>query len=118
MYVDSPQPSGVAFLKAPGAPSQSPLRTLSHLLRHRELWPKHFQWDFKYCPSCAIGLAQRAGLGHPHRDLPEDVRGDIFCRATTKRVRFLLFFTRPARTHEVTPEMVADQIDDYLTRAE
>jgi hypothetical protein len=32
---------------------------LAYVLRHRELWPAGFTWDYGYCDTCAIGLASR-----------------------------------------------------------
>lgn len=32
---------------------------LAYLLRHKELWPKDFVFNFLDCDTCAMGLAQR-----------------------------------------------------------
>src|SRR5947209_5961222 len=39
-----------------GTPS---LAALAHVLRHRELWPADFRWNFAYSHQCAMGLAHR-----------------------------------------------------------
>ena len=35
------------------------LKNLSYILRHREWWPDGFEWDYRYCASCAIGLCEK-----------------------------------------------------------
>ena len=35
------------------------LEALSYALRHRELWPSGFVWEFNNCNRCAMGLAWR-----------------------------------------------------------
>jgi hypothetical protein len=32
---------------------------LIFLLRHKELWPKGFEWDFMNCEQCAMGLVHK-----------------------------------------------------------
>jgi hypothetical protein len=32
------------------------LAALSYALRHPEMWPKGFEWDYSFCHSCAMGL--------------------------------------------------------------
>lgn len=32
------------------------LEGIAYVLRHKELWPKNFQWDFAWRPTCALGL--------------------------------------------------------------
>jgi hypothetical protein len=39
-----------------GDPSIS---TLAYVLRHPELWPENFSWDYSSAPHCAMGLAHR-----------------------------------------------------------
>ena len=34
------------------------LKALSHILRHKELWPEGFKWYFGSCRSCAMGMAK------------------------------------------------------------
>lgn len=35
------------------------IKGLAYLLRHRELWPKGFRWDYNSRNRCAIGLMTR-----------------------------------------------------------
>jgi hypothetical protein len=35
------------------------MKALSFLLRHRELWPSDFVWDYMYHQTCAYGLMLR-----------------------------------------------------------
>jgi hypothetical protein len=60
------------------------METLSYLLRHKELWPTDFAWDYSKCENCAIGLA-------------------VFQHVTTGVER-----------SSITPEMVADAIDNMM----
>jgi hypothetical protein len=97
------------------------LRKLAFVLRHPEEWPKGFVWDYKFCTSCAIGLASRMwrqiDAAHntsapnlpvsrmaQHFAIPYDVALKIFFQATPKK-----------RDHSnTTPEDVARLIDAYL----
>src|SRR6266576_1609339 len=36
---------------------QPSLERLAYLLRHKDLWPKGFKWNFCMCERCAMGLA-------------------------------------------------------------
>lgn len=94
------------------------LAGLSYLLRHRELWPAGFSWNFSGCHSCAMGLAHRTwanslwrrfttGLRYP--DAPSMQRVFGISEHNT-----LQFFYYGYDTASVTPEMVADKIDAYL----
>jgi hypothetical protein len=37
---------------------------LSFALRHAELWPADFHWDYSRCETCAMGLARRMWPKH------------------------------------------------------
>jgi hypothetical protein len=37
---------------------------LSFALRHKELWPADFHWDYSRCETCAMGLARRMWPKH------------------------------------------------------
>jgi hypothetical protein len=37
---------------------------LSFALRHKELWPADFKWDYTRCEYCAMGLARRMWPKH------------------------------------------------------
>lgn len=44
---------------APVDLSKPSLEALAYLLRHKELWPAGFEWNFDECDTCAIGLTTR-----------------------------------------------------------
>lgn len=113
MYIDTQQPSAVPLdLTNPN------LRALSHVLRHRELWPSDFAWDFHFGSTCAIGLSRRVLGDFNSERMDAYSENRIFFSTRGKRVRHMGVFSRRARRmSEVTPEMVADQIDEYLEAA-
>lgn len=91
------------------------LHALSYALRHPDTWPDGFVWDYKECDQCAMGLAHCLWRS----SIPE---ADTWNGASIMAKKFAMpygeaeniFFNHKA----VTPEMVADQIDKYLERAE
>lgn len=106
---------------------QPSLQALAYLLRHREKWPKDFSWDFGYCNRCAMGLAAElwgkidtGGSNHAIKDMakvlgmPLDDVKIIFGGYGTWTQRF----DNAIGFVGITPEMVADQIDLYLTRSD
>lgn len=99
------------------------LENLSHVLRHHETWPQGFEWDFAKTECCALGLAERlwadqlGSVAAMFAALSYWEYVNIFLRSGTKpRQKFLRFFTRECFLEEVTPGMVADQIDAYLAK--
>jgi hypothetical protein len=101
-------------LFAIGEPS---LKNLSHVLRHQELWPDGFEWDYASCHSCAMGLAHQLWslVDSPNSHviarvfgMPPGLAGRIFGGNHTLCTYGTAYFP------DVTPEMVADQIDAYL----
>ncbi len=88
------------------------LENLAYVLRHRETWPRGFEWDYRFGPSCAIGLSAETwpGNGLSYR-LPRDIIVGV-----RPPDRWFEFF-RPFRGMEaVTASMVADAIDHLLAR--
>lgn len=94
------------------------LKGLAFALRHHELWPREFKWDYTECKSCAMGLAvQLWNLSGGEctytlaRAFSEDIRDfdrstlDIFCGLSSKLHKKMCC---------VTPEDVADALDEYL----
>lgn len=86
--------------------SRPSLRGLSYLLRHKELWPVGFEWDFGNCDRCAMGLAFSIwNLGElggsysmtEHFPISEKTSGELFLLRHSAIV--------------ITPEMIADRID-------
>jgi hypothetical protein len=101
-----------AFLKDTDKPS---LERLSYVLRHKELWPEGFQWDFSVCVQCAMGMArdlwwkgETAGLTEISYkfDLAYPDSKSMFLAPANK------WYGKSMRA--VTPNMVADRIDAYL----
>ena len=123
-----------AFLDDMTKPS---LHALSYALRHPDTWPRGFSWNYRNCNRCAMGLA---GLlweslsisGDDYEDAVSDVaRGFAlpYCEARSMFLGDGTWAPRSVKGHlwwkeseinfaAVTPEMVADQIDAYLERAE
>jgi|SRR5882672_1060163 len=98
------------------------LEALSYLLRHKGLWPKGFSWNYNKCETCAMGLASQLWgvhirLAHTHlavediselMKMPYEKAADIFYGGGDWMDQVKRQF------EDVTPEMVADQIDLYL----
>lgn len=123
--------------------SRPSLGALSFALRHPGTWPKGFRWDYNDCKKCAMGLACRlwSEIGEPNtsdmaREFAmtfEEAQG-IFYGATDERFEIVVergrterWFglvdqfedrrvAKPLSRADITPEMVADDIDSYLAR--
>lgn len=122
MFVDNPE---VSFLQDLSKPS---LRALSYMLRHKELWPVGFRWYFGSCKSCAMGLAnelwaKESGWKDSIFD-DFDIRwGTIKDNFPTDFVQDVFFGSKFDRDYigdhievlykGITPEMIADEIDNY-----
>jgi len=94
------------------------LRNLSYILRHREWWPDGFTWNYRVIDCCGWGLCEKLWNGMEPSDLPMGPQmgsfDDIFvCPVSWWRMPFRSYKTRMSA---VTPEMVADRIDDYCAR--
>lgn len=122
------------------------LHALSYALRHPDTWPEGFYWDYDICKQCAMGLAHllwdtkvcasmprpktgasimAKAFAMPFADAKSIFLGDgSWCPKKVKtKVSGHLWWRKEERVNEtdfskVTPEMVADQIDTYLKRAE
>ena len=97
--------------------SKPSLEALAFMLRHREMWPGGFEWNYNECSTCAVGMARRLWESSiPTRYcISEDVAKAFGMRECDAS----LIFIRAARRRyilatSVTPEMVADDIDAYL----
>lgn len=110
--------------------AQPSLRALSFVLRHPQLWPKDFRWQFRECTNCAMALAARFWAirdyipdSHlaPHQmatafNVPQEVARSLFIGPAE---RGLDYEYRPGiRVGDVTPEHVADAIDQFLAGVE
>lgn len=119
-----------------GKPS---LHGLSYALRHPDTWPEDFYWDYSSCYHCAMGLAHALWHSIPKANaqngaslmarafaMPYGAANDIFMGVgdwtpTTKETTGALWWKKTiavADADAITPEMVADQIDGYLAKAE
>jgi len=120
------------------------LHALSYALRHPDTWPAHFSWNFKHCNSCAMGLAHSLWGQIPEHQKSRDTNGGASKMAKAFGMPFSeaksIFFAiggkwypiieetkghlwwkktyRKIDHENITPEMVADQIDAYLAKAE
>jgi hypothetical protein len=95
------------------------LHALSYALRHSDTWPEDFAWHYCNCDTCAMGLAHQlwkqqvpsvnVGDGPSVMArvfaMPYEAAGNIFLSAS---------WATETPGHQITPEMVADQIDKYL----
>lgn len=112
-----------------GKPS---LHALSYALRHPDTWPEDFYWDFSDCEQCAMGLAHRlwgiqqtkykngASIMARSFAMPYTTAYDIFYGSNNiyTEPRKWLWGRRELDAEDVTPEMVADKIDQYLASVE
>jgi hypothetical protein len=111
---------------------------LSYALRHPELWPPNFYWNYESCSQCAMGLAHalwrqsipRANglngasimanrFAMPFTDARNIFMGQGEWCPTQTIAEGRLWWKREITESDyraVTPEMVADQIDAYLSR--
>jgi hypothetical protein len=80
---------------------------LIFLLRHRELWPKGFEWNFLNCHTCAMGLIHRQWLS------PVDVFDlDDFIMIEGERPGLRRPFLHGS--YNKTPEQVADELEELI----
>lgn len=97
--------------------SRPSLRGLSFLLRHKELWPAGFVWDYGYCDSCAMGLARDLwGVDIPGKGFFTQI-ADAFGIGMENFYRIFVearFRRGLPELRDVTPAMVADDIDALL----
>lgn len=120
------------------------LENLSYALRHPETWPEAFIWDYGNCDQCAMGLAHNLWSKIPAAStktgssimakafaISHRVAESIFLGRTQGKLRApwvpthvfvtkytgFWFWKRKTQTPDwrcVGPDMVADQIDEYL----
>src|SRR5271166_4191473 len=86
-----------------------PPKTLAGLavaLRHKELWPTDFKWNYDNCSTCAMGLAIRLFGFRPSMkvlfSIPSGDVTEIFADRKGKR------------SEDITPEEIADRIEKCL----
>jgi hypothetical protein len=96
---------------------QMSLATLAWRLRNPETWPEGFKWDYRDCTTCAVGLAAAIHYGTVNRW--EDVYDRLFDMVPDDQFRSIFCFLHHSlhlRRHAITPEHVADAIDEYLAK--
>lgn len=107
--------------------SKPSLAGLSYVLRHPEIWPDGFEWNYGNCRTCAMGIAHRLWTLVPDLFF---VTPDIWIRATA--AKFVLAGEDASRifgwaggsrdtqpigfSQLVTPTDIADLIDAYLAK--
>jgi hypothetical protein len=101
------------------------LENLSYVLRHQELWPEGFVWNYAHAGSCAIGLCKKLYYCHTE-ELDERLYGNyptawdkIFASSgdeTEPVFGFIPLWERKLHMDEITPEIVADRIDNWLAK--
>ncbi len=116
------------------------LHALSYVLRHPDLWPAGFSWNYNWCHQCAMGLAHQLWKSFPVGAGDHNAGASVMARAfgipftealkifyghgdwapvKNKRYGFLKLRSKTVTDFgKVTPDMVADQIDEYLVTAE
>lgn len=104
------------------------LEALSYILRHKGLWPPEFYWDYSQCDRCAMGLAASLwklttanGFELGYLTSPDFMSDNFQVPDGVTRSVFMGRGQWVPQTkggdcnwQAVTPEMVADQIDQYL----
>lgn len=114
-------------------PDTSGLERLSYTLRHPEMWPTNFVWDFSDCKSCAMGLSFQLWRKLEERLPPSEqherrLSAWVGRMAATMEMPYedaqrIFLFAKWAKRHwwnrgpdfkAITPGMVADEIDRYI----
>ncbi len=93
------------------------LRGLAYLLRHKELWPEGFEFDYYDPFSCAIGLGRRVwNVPYPDRNIHPESLHDIPQLGMTKGQYSLIFSWIGVyyNMRPVTADMAADYIDAMI----
>lgn len=131
----------LAFLQNADKPT---LENLSYALRHPETWPEGFIWNYADCDNCAMGLARKLWntpgtnkqtgatimartFAMPYEEAksifmglaPDGSGADWLPHIEKKEIEGHLWWKKLKTTSScdltnVTPEMVADQIDEFI----
>jgi len=97
--------------------SKPSLRTLAYVLRNRELWPAGFEWDYRACGTCALGVANRLwGITNTSDEL------EAYFGLSVREAEHIFIndalLGRRVLGGDVTPAQVADLIDAHLAAAQ
>ena len=102
------------------------LSTLAFVLRHRELWPEGFEWDYNDCEQCGMGMAFRLGLAarpsHETVGPSLDAVTEAFDLSEDAALKLFVYaqMDLPASHRSrrfVTPDHVATLIEQHLAGA-
>lgn len=112
---DTLSPRLAALARISDEPS---LVALSYALRHPDTWPDGFQWDYGDCRTCAIGLAARfwpvCAANHGAIRTLFVVSGIAMREGAANHIFRSLQTQHGTDRSKITPDHVADAIDDYL----
>jgi hypothetical protein len=92
------------------------LKGLAYLLRHRELWPKHFEWSFRSGCRCAIGLSSKfwgIPMGNEWHKTLDVTPGEFRARRTFGNGGY---HDVGLYDNDVQPEHVADRIEQFYLK--
>jgi hypothetical protein len=94
--------------------SRPSLAGLSYALRHRETWPEKFRWYYGHCPTCAMGLA--VVLWNQIEEPSTDETAKAFGIYENTAAKLFLYLPDNINVPlwNITPDHVADAIDEYL----
>ena len=93
--------------------SKPSLKTLAYLLRHSELWPDGFKWFYGDCDTCAMGLAHKLWSDEIKVPSTDHVIVPLGIDEITAFHLFLDGYDC-GNIYAISPEMVADRIDQHL----
>lgn len=101
--------------EAPVDLSKPSLRALSYLLKHPELWPKNFGWEYRYTWSCAIGLAFKYWNIEMKYNLGIAMNAAEVMEMSESDTNYIFFAGGSAPISlPIQPGMVASDIDYYI----
>lgn len=98
------------------------LATLSYALRHPELWPAGFKWNYDLCQSCAIGLVFRMWPDSDDYAGGSDMLGLMRLLKMSREDAEAIFsnlanrFPRMSHRSEITALHVASALDAYAAK--
>ena len=102
--------------QAPQTLHQHAVRKLSFILRNRALWPKGFEWDYRNCRDCAMGLAFELGMTSKRATLAMGGRFNMSIEDAQNIFIYAGQSTLTKLMQDVTPEDIADLLDAYADR--
>ena len=92
------------------------LEGLAYALRHKEVWPDRFKWNYDTCTTCAMGLANRLWSMRLRDGAFNYIEGTARQFKMNPDLAFTIFYSLGRSGQTITPEHVADAIDAYLAQ--